>query len=247
MENQFKILYFGAIIAVFLFGIFGTYIISRAGGFSVKDMSFVDAAYFTIVTMSTVGYGDIVPISEMAKIFVILLIVVGLSVFLSLITIISSDFVNTRLEKLSNRISDAEKKKLRGHIVLIGTDGVNLAIAKELKNKDQKFIIVVTDKVISDRLGILGYKTYIADPTSEVDMSQFGMHNSDKVIIDLKESSKMVYALLVVRALAKGTNTIIVAPSAEAERHLGELGTQKNEKVISPNSLAANTIIRSML
>jgi len=247
LDTSAKIWFIGAIVVVFAFGIIGTYLIGQGGGFSIQHFTWIDAAYFTIVTMSTVGYGDITPVSPLARVFVIVLIGLGLSVFLSVITIISSDFVNTRLEKLNDRISMAEKRKLRGHVVLIGTDGVNLAIAKELHEKGSKFIMIVSDKVMSDRLKTIGYKTFVADPTSEVDMSQFEIHNSDKVIIDLKESSRMVYSLLVIRALAKGINLIVVAPNSDAERHLTELGTFKNEKVISPNSLAADTIIKSML
>jgi voltage-gated potassium channel len=247
LDTQAKIIFAAAIIGVFVFGTVGSYIIAQQGGFNVKSLSLLDSIYFTVVTMSTVGYGDITPVSPIAKIFVIVLIGLGLSVFLSVVTIISGDFLNNRLEKISARITSNEKKKLRGHIVLIGTDGVNLAIAKELHEKGTKFVIIVTDKVIADRLKVLGYKTFVADPTSEVDMSEFQIHNSDKVIIDLKESSRMVYSLLVIRALAKGINVIIVAPSPEAERHINELGTFKNEKVISPNSLAADTIIKSMI
>ncbi len=247
MERYLKIVYVGAITAVFIFGIMGTYIIAHGGGFNVTNMSPLDAAYFTIVTMSTVGYGDILPITPLAKLFVMLLIVIGLSIFLSVVTVISGDFVNTRMERLSERISNAEKRRLRSHIVLIGTDGVNLAIAKELNGNSTKFIMIVSDKVMSDRLRGIGYRTFVADPTSEVDMSQFEIQYASKVIIDLKESSHMVYALLVVRALAKGVNVIVVAPSTEAERHLKELGVFKNETIISPNRLAADSIINKML
>lgn len=247
MDAKIKIVLAAAIVCVFIFGTIGTYIIGQSGGFSVKSLSVLDSIYFTIVTMSTVGYGDITPVSPIAKAFVIVLIGLGLSVFLGLVTLISGDFLNGKLESISARITSAEKKRLRGHVVLIGTDGVNLAIARELHKKDAKFIMIVTDKVVSDRLRGLGYKAFIADPTSEVDMSEFQIHQSDKIIIDLKESSRMVYSLLVIRALAKGTNVIIVAPSPEAERHLAELGISKSERVISPNSLAAESIIKSML
>ena len=128
-----KIAYGVAIAAIFIFGVLGTYIIAQGGGFSMKNMTLLDSAYFTIVTMSTVGYGDITPVTPTARLFVIVLIAVGLSIFLSLVTLISGEFVNTRLEKLSDRISRSERKKLSGHVVLIGTDGVNIAIAKHLR------------------------------------------------------------------------------------------------------------------
>lgn len=247
MDSQLKTVYLGAMLAVFFFGIAGTYIISQSGGFSVSNMSLFDAAYFTIVTMSTVGYGEIIPITPIAKLFVMILIVVGLSIFLSIITLVSGEFVNDRMGKISSRLTGAEKSHLNGHVVLVGTDGVNLAIANDLYSKGKKFIVVVSDKVIADRLKLLSYKTYVADATSELDMKQFQVHNADKVILDIRDSTRLVYALLVMRTIAKGTNKIIVIHDREAERHIAELGTLKNEKVVSPNSIAADKIIKNML
>lgn len=242
-----KIAYGAAIAAVFIFGIVGTFIIAQGGGFSMKNMSLLDAAYFTIVTMSTVGYGDITPVTTLAKIFDIVLIVIGLSIFLSLVTIVSGEFLNTRLERLSKRITMAERKRLTKHVVLIGTDGVNIAIAKDLHEKNKGFVVITSDKVMQDRLRGSGYKAYTADPTSEADMTEFELGKAESIIIDLKESTLLVYSLLVVRTLAKGVKTIIVAPNLESARHLNELGTLKSERVVSPNDLAADAITKSMI
>ncbi|MGI0100171.1 MAG: ion channel [Candidatus Micrarchaeaceae archaeon] len=247
METPLKIAYATAIAAVFIFGIAGTYIIAGSGGFSMNNMTLLDAAYFTIVTMSTVGYGDITPVTALAKIFVIVLIVIGLSIFLSLVTLISGDFVNSRIERLSKRISGAERRGLSGHVVLIGTDGVNLAIAKSLHDKGKKFIVVTSDKVMLDRLDGLGYKAFVADLTTEGDMLQFRINRAESVIIDVRDSSLLVYSLLVIRTIAKGVKTIIIAPNVDSVRHLGELGILKNERLISPNNIAADAIMGSIM
>ena len=242
-----KIAYGIAIAAIFLFGVFGTYLISQQGGFSMKNMTLLDSAYFTIVTMSTVGYGDITPVTPTARIFVIVLIAIGLSIFLSLVTLISGEFVNTRLERLSERISRSERKKLSGHVVLIGTDGVNIAVAKHMQSTSKKFVIITSDKVRQDRLRETGFKAFAADTTSDVEMSQFELNRAESIILDLRNSSLLVYTLLVIRTLAKGVRTIIVAPNVESARHLKELGLSKAERVISPNDLAADAIVKSYL
>ena len=235
--------YIIAITGVFIFGIIGTYLIGKGGGFNVSKISPLTAAYFTIVTMSTVGYGDIYPVSNLGKIFVMVLIVVGLSIFLSAITIISSGFVNNKIEKLSSRITSFEKRMLKGHIVLIGMDGVNVAIAKELMGRGEKFVIVTADKTVSDRLELQGYKSFVADATSEIDMAQFELQRAKYIVIDLKDNSRTVYALLVVRSIVKDTRVIIVAQTESVEEHIRKLGLFKNEHLINPNSIAATNVL----
>lgn len=147
--------YFMLVAVTFLIGVAGTYLLGRHNGFNIGKMSPLNSIYFTLVTMSTVGYGDIYPITNIAKIFVMALIIMGLGIVFSFITIISSDIVNERLESLSSRISRADAARQKGHVVLIGTSGVNMLLAKQLKEKKEKFMIVSPDKEDSERLRVL--------------------------------------------------------------------------------------------
>ncbi len=243
METRFKLaIYLMLILVVFFFGALGTYTISRFGGFNIKNMSILDAIYFTVVTMSTVGYGDIYPITNIAKIFVIVLIGVGLSVFLSLVTILSGDIVNNRLEKITDKISSVEKKRLRNHTLLVGTDGVNMSIARKLKMGKDSFAIITSDKTVSDRLRAEGFKSFVADATSEMDMAQLNFDKAKRIVIDLRDKSRTVYALLVIRSLCKGVHTTVIIHHDETERHLRELGLQNNEHIINPDKIVADNI-----
>ena len=65
-----------------------------------ENMSFTNAIYFSIVTMATVGYGDIHPQTEIGKILTIIIIVGGVGTFLSVVASITDVFVNRREEKI---------------------------------------------------------------------------------------------------------------------------------------------------
>ncbi len=244
MNIQSKILfYIIAVLGVLLFGTGGTYIIGSHGGFSVNVNSPLTALYFTIVTLSTVGYGDIVPVSAVARIFVIILIVSGLTIFLSAITFLGSDFMNSKIDQLSGGIASVERKFLSNHIVLIGTDTTNASIAKKLKKAKQKFIIITSDKVIFDKLREHGYKVYVADSTSVQDMKKFELHKAKEIIIDLKDNSRTVYSVIVARDIAKNVKLRIIATNEDTERHLKEMGYSN---VINPAEAIAMEIVASM-
>ncbi len=246
MDFSTKIIaYVILIVAVLFFGIGGTYLLGNEGQFS-KHMSFVNATYFTIATISTVGYGDITPVTSTAKIFVTVLIIAGLGVFFSAITILSSDFVNNRVEKISGRISSVERRFLKNHVVLIGTDAINIGIARRLKKKNKAFILITSDKIDADRFKDLGYRAFVADPTSEIDMSEFALEKSEAIVIDLKDSAKTIYALLIVKAIAKDVKTIVIAQTEEVERHMENLSLTKKEHVVNPNNMVADDLTKTL-
>ena len=74
--------------------------IGTAGFMAIERLSFIDAFYFTIVTISTVGYGDIHPASTAGKLLCIVLIVIGIGTFLSIITHFSKPLLQRGLSKL---------------------------------------------------------------------------------------------------------------------------------------------------
>ncbi len=239
------LVYFIVIIAVFAFGTIGTYILGHYGNnFSEKINNLFDAAYFTLITVSTVGYGDIVPVTEIAKLFVMVLIVTGLGVFLSAVTVLSSDLMGDRVEKLSGRITNFERRFLKEHILLIGTDTVNMQIAKKLKSEGKRFIMITSDKTIADRLRDLGYRAYVADETSETDMSKFEIGNARDIIVDMREKSKMIYLLLIVRNLAKNARVTTVVHSEEEEKNVMSLNSKIN--VMNPAEIASQIVTKKI-
>jgi hypothetical protein len=91
--DRFRLkLHLAVFIALLLIGIFGFMI--------VENLSLVDAIYFSIVTMATVGYGDIHPQSALGKILAIVLIVGGVGTFLGIVASITDLFVKRREESL---------------------------------------------------------------------------------------------------------------------------------------------------
>jgi hypothetical protein len=84
-----------------LIGILSTLAIAGAIGFMIiEDISFFDALYFTIVTISTVGYGDINPTTTAGKILAIVLVVLGVAIFLGVVANATQLLLQRRQESL---------------------------------------------------------------------------------------------------------------------------------------------------
>jgi len=240
-------IYLILIILIVAIGTVATYELGKTGGFNVQDIGPLTALYFTIVTVSTLGYGDIYPVTDTAKIFVILLVLVGIGTFVSAVTVISGEILSKRVISLSGRINLVERRTLKNHIVLIGMDTVNNSIARALHKIDRnKFIIVTSDKVAADRIGEAGYHVYVADATSESDMEKFELGRARAVFIDVKDSSRTIYALLIARNLSKLDNITVIAQTEDVERHLKDLGIIKPERIINPNRRIAEELAEKL-
>ena len=87
----------------------------------IEDYSFFDAIYMTVITLATVGYGEVVPLSAEGRMFTILLIMVGLGVFAYAITVLSSQIVEGRLKSILNiKLNRTNGKKMENHVIVVG-------------------------------------------------------------------------------------------------------------------------------
>jgi hypothetical protein len=69
----------------------------------LERLSFIDSLYFTIVTISTVGYGDISPSNITSKVFSIILIIIGIGTFLTIVTNITQILIHRGQNKIRTR------------------------------------------------------------------------------------------------------------------------------------------------
>ena len=87
-------------LGIFLSLPFGVLVIGTVGFMVIEKLPFIDAIYFTIVTISTVGYGDITPSTSAGKIFGVVLIIIGIGTFLGIVTNVTHLLMQGREERL---------------------------------------------------------------------------------------------------------------------------------------------------
>lgn len=98
------------------YGVLGSYVLGA--GFMPPINNAINAIYFAVVTMSTVGYGDITPKSPDARLFTVSLIVLGLVVFATSLTAIVGPLIDSRMKRLLQ--PKRNKMKRTAHIIVTG-------------------------------------------------------------------------------------------------------------------------------
>ena len=158
MKNKkfWIIIYFIALIVI---GSLGYYII---GG---SNWTLLDSLYMTIITLASVGYGEVHALDNSGKVWSILLIIFGVTGVGALFRTINEEFIQSQLfwkNKMKKTIS-----KLENHYIICGYGRMGAVIAKELKAKNQKFLIIENNEKKVEIIREGGMICLQGDATSE--------------------------------------------------------------------------------
>ncbi|MDD3342410.1 MAG: NAD-binding protein [Sulfurospirillaceae bacterium] len=173
-----------------------------------KINTLFDAVYWSIVTMGTVGYGDIVPVTTEGMVISMLLIIFGVAILAFLTSIIVSSF-QTKLVELKESRTLADIERLKNYILVCGYGRVGEVVAKMLHDDGYAVVIVDTDagkiKLANQRgmIGILG------DASKSKLLGQLGVGKRASKVICVTNSDEMnVFITLTARSLSKDVDII---------------------------------------
>ena len=130
------------VLATLGYGVLGSYVLG--GGFEPKITNFVDAVYFTVITMATVGYGDITPRTGDARLFTISLVVLGLAVFATSLPAIVAPFIDKRMKNFLQ--PRRRKMKRASHVIVVGDGPLAQDAARALAARGLQTTVVLAEK-----------------------------------------------------------------------------------------------------
>lgn len=202
------------VLAVLAYGLFGSYVLGNGFRPQIHDMG--TAAYFTVVTLSTVGYGDIVPVSPEARWFVMSLLVVGLGVFASTIASTLGPKISGELQRLFNPKKNTVDTK--DHVILVGEGAIALNTATELKERGVPFVQIVSGR--TELAGDAVHQIIEGDASDDVVLRKAGIQHARMVIAAREDDGENAFISLVAKDLNPNVRMLAVASSALSIRRL---------------------------
>jgi len=211
------------------------------GSHYLMGLNLINSIYFTITTISTVGFGDIVPITPLQKIFVISLIIFGVGLlayaFILVITVTIMAW-----EEVTSGVR--QKRKIEGtnnHFVLCGYGRVGSAVHEDLLKRNQTAIIIESNRSIIEKelwenpevLALHG------DATDESIMRDAGIKRARAVIITTGDDVDNLFITLTAREMR---SDIWIVTRASKKVNIKRLYRSGADKVISPETSGAEDI-----
>lgn len=204
----------------------------------LADYSWIDAVYMTVITVTTVGFGETNPLDTPSKIFTIFLILSSLVILgyaISLITefiISKNNFQDLKQRKMQNRVDN-----LKNHIIICGYGRNGRQAAIKLNSYDKPFVIIEQDKELIEKFG--DNKTLFVQGNANEDetLLSAGLKKAKTLICALPDDADNLFVVLSARQLNPDL-TIISRASRETSYKKLKLAGANN--VILPDRIGGD-------
>ncbi|HJZ68758.1 MAG TPA: potassium channel protein [Blastocatellia bacterium] len=225
-----------AIVAVIAFGTIGFKLIIHLPWF--------DSFYFTLITLTTVGYGEPQQMTEGARYFTAALILLGVGTLAYALSSAAQAVIESELlSTFGKRRMYKDISKLRDHYIVCGAGRVGSGIIRDITRSGQEFVIIEGDEAIADRLLTQGHLVLMGDATSEEVLKAAGIERARGIVCAVSSDPDNLYITLTARDLNKD---IRIVARANDEAAIGRLQRAGANKVVSP-AITGSTRMSQML
>ncbi|MGB3221263.1 MAG: NAD-binding protein [Desulforhopalus sp.] len=215
-------------------------------GYSYIDgYTFLDAFYMTVITITTVGYGEIQQLSEAGRIFTIFLILSGVGS----IAFAAGAFTELIIERSAhpNRWKRAMEKKigkLKDHVIICGHGRVGAAAAEHFIKNKAPFVVIENSPEILKELQDLGYHFVQGDGTREEVLQRAGIKRASSLLAVLNSDPDNLFAVLTARELNPVLRIIARIEHSTSESRMMRAGA---DSIISPFVAAGQRVAENLL
>ncbi len=229
-------------IAVFIIGVAGFKII---GG---PEWSLLDSLYMTVITLSTVGYEEVVDLSTnpAARIFVTVFIVICLGTIAFAVSSITSFIVEGELKNvLGRKRMEKEIAKLKDHYIVCGTDETAQTIIQELILTKKKFVVIEPSKEKIDKLSAEENILFInGDPIEDDVLLSAGIEKARGILLSLPTDEANLFVTLTARSLNPRIRIVTKGIDLKSHKKMVKAGS---DSVISPTFIGGMRMVSEMI
>jgi len=221
-------------------------VFSGSAGFHfIEGWTWFDAFYMTLTTMTTIGYGEIHPLSHAGRIFNSFLIV--FAVFSGGFTIATFSQALLQFEfgkAFGRRRMERELAKLSGHYIICGAGRVGRTVARELRARGQSVVFIEkdlqrTDWAVNEKIPFV-----LGNASSEECLKRAHIDRAKGFVAAVSSDAENLYIVLTARGLRSDLKIIARASEEEATSKLLRAGASQ---VLSPYFFVGNRIAQLLL
>ncbi|MFZ1700410.1 MAG: potassium channel protein [Pyrinomonadaceae bacterium] len=226
--------------------IVGLMIIIGAVGFRYfEDYSWLISFYVSVQTVTTVGYGDVTPLTQAGRSFSIILMLTGVGTVLYALTALAQAVLQSEIVELyGERRKLKEMEKLTDHYIVCGAGRVGRRIIRNLQRQGHSYVIMETDEKKIVDFERDGSNFILGDATSETNLLRAGVERARGLASCLPDDADNVYVVLTARGLNEEIHIVARAVEEQAEPKLIRAGANR---VVAPTIIGSQSMARALL
>jgi voltage-gated potassium channel len=227
----------------------GLLIIALAGGtigfIVIEGYPWQDAFYMTLITITTVGYAEVHPLSPAGRLFNSVLILYGVSAMFFSVGAITQTVIELQLH---NRLGERRRKRaimrLRDHYIVCGYGRVGRNAALELQRAGVPFVVIDNSDDRVEHAMHSGMLAVVADAMSDETLREAGIAHARGFIAALSSDAENVFAVLSARSMNPAMTIVTRASEEDAEAKLRRAGANI---VFSPYAMAGHRLAQALV
>jgi len=230
-------------LAVFLVALMT--VIGAAGYMLIEHWSVLDAFYMSVITISTVGFGEVKPLSPAGRLFTIGLIVTGVGSAIYLFSVIGELVVEGRLrEFLGKSAMNRKIHNLQGHVIVCGFGRFGRAVGEELARNTMPMVVIEADPAKQADLDSVGALHIIGSALADSVLEDAGTNSARAIIVATGSDADNVYITLSAR---EKNPKILIYARGDSDAGLRRLKLAGADQVVAAYQWAGMRIAASIL
>jgi voltage-gated potassium channel len=220
-------------------------LIGTAGFRLLEGYSLFDAFYMTLITITTVGYQEVRPLSHSGRIFNSFLIFFGVSAMFIAVGAMTQTIIELQLQ---DRYGERRKKRaimrMKDHHIVCGFGRVGRNAAFELQRAGASFLVIDRNEQRVERAEQAGMTAIRADATRDESLREAGVERARGFIAALATDADNVFVILSAKTLNPRLTVVTRASEEDAEEKLRRAGA---DTVFSPYSMAGHRLAQALV
>jgi len=217
-----------------------------AGYMIIEKSSLSDAIFMTVISITTVGFNEVIHLSTAGRYFTIVLIFGGVGLFLFFVSLITQAMVEGGLQTfLGRRSMERKLAGLKDHYIVCGFGRIGKVISKILHENRRTFVIIENNPEEISAIEELGYPVLRGDSTSDEMLKKAHIDEAKALIAVTSSDADNVYVILSAKVL--NPDIFILARSSGDTGAETKLLRSGANKVFSPYEIGARRMAQSLV
>ncbi len=211
----------------------------------VEKVDPVTALYFTVETVTTVGYGDEAPRSVPGRVVAMVLMLAGVGAALYAFSAVASFLIEGRLRQVLGVMKMKKTiEKLSGHYIVCGYGRLGKTVVDELKRTDAAFVIIESahEKVVEAREK--GFLVVEGDATLQEVLDEAGIEQASGLATTIQDDAENLYIGITALSIRPTLNVVARSSSDRVRKMFQRAGISN---IISTDEIGARRLVSSMM
>jgi voltage-gated potassium channel len=222
-------------------------LVGGTGGYYLLEekYSLLDALYMTVITLTTVGYGEVHPLSRRGQLFTILLLLVGVFVFFYTITELLRSVISGEVgELLGRQRMERNLAELRNHMIICGYGRMGRYVCQEFSKQGLPFVLIDRRPEVLQDFALPHGIALPGDATSDEVLRRAGVERARALVTVAASDADNLYITLSARLL---NDKLFIVARAEAELAEEKLTRAGANRVVAPYAIGGAKVAHAVL